>query len=295
MKSININQLKKRVYQSIDEIKKEYNTPLGADYIYINRDSKILLVAHMDYHDNPVFLAYDNKANYIFSPQLDDRLGVYLILDYLIDTLDYDILLTDYEESCLSSAWEFIPRQGVKYNWGVELDRAGIDVVQYQYTDNSNFTDAIKRAGFNIGVGSYSDIKELSELKCQFFNLGIGYKDQHRLTCYASLTDIYLQVNRLMAFYHHNKNTHFKHKPRKFKDEGITVRGITYYDDGIDYSSRRDYASQPLTRRGNKYFLKSSIPVKQYCESCGIELNEAEIKLCIDCKDFIDRYTIADA
>ena len=102
--------------------------------IHIDRGSKILGVAHLDYvmKDSPQW-----EDGTIWTAQLDDRLGVFNLL-YLLPRLGmpkYDILLTDSEESGQSTARYFAPPKGRTYNWVFEMDRQGENPVCYQYED----------------------------------------------------------------------------------------------------------------------------------------------------------------
>src|SRR5687767_14937641 len=93
---------------------------------YIDRGGSVLAVAHLDWvmRRKPML----SKQGIIQCPQLDDRLGVWVILDVLPAIgVQVDVLLTDSEEVGASTAGYFIPKKD--YNWVFSFDRAGMDVV----------------------------------------------------------------------------------------------------------------------------------------------------------------------
>lgn len=112
--------------------------------------------------------------------------------------MKFDLLLTDGEERGCSTARWFVPPR--RYNWMFSFDRAGTDVVMYQYDSPAN-RRLLHRAGFRVGVGSYSDIVDLGFLRCSGFNFGTGYHRQHRPDCYADLRETREMVSRFYSFW----------------------------------------------------------------------------------------------
>jgi hypothetical protein len=152
--------------------------------IHIDRGSKILAVAHLDWvlWDHPT---YYNQ--YVCCPQLDDRLGAWVILDLLPSWgLEYDVLLCDSEEVGNSTAQYFKTEK--EYNWMFEFDRSGTETVMYQY-EQPRYTKILRDFQFDVGIGSFSDIAYLDELGCAGFNFGTGYYHEHTYRCFADLTD----------------------------------------------------------------------------------------------------------
>ena len=79
-------------------------TAHGKLSVFIDNGASVLGVAHLDtvYPDKTWFFADEEN---VYCPRLDDRLGVYLLLDVIHRLgVKCDILLTDGEESMLSSA-----------------------------------------------------------------------------------------------------------------------------------------------------------------------------------------------
>jgi hypothetical protein len=175
------------------------------NYYFHDHGAKVLGVAHLD----TVFKAPPIKdGSIIFAPQLDDRLGVYCLLDWLPRMgIQLDVLLTTGEECCRSTgAWFDPPRD---YNWIVEFDRAGADVVFYQYHEqfSPHWTG-------KIGCGSFSDIAFMDFLGVCGVNIGIGYHEQHTYNCYADLNDTHKQLKRFAKFFQKNENNRFTYDPR---------------------------------------------------------------------------------
>jgi hypothetical protein len=173
------------------------DTPRGP-YYHHDRGCKVLGVAHLD----TVLTAEPIKeGTVIFAPQLDDRLGVYCLLEWLPRMgIQLDILLTTGEEKCNTTGAHF---QG-DYNWVIEFDRAGVDVVFYQYhAEFAPFWSGKK------GRGSFSDIADMDYLGVCAANIGIGYHAQHTKNCYADLQDTEKQLLRFAKFFDRFQYTRF--------------------------------------------------------------------------------------
>lgn len=155
----------------------EVGGPKDNPYLYANRGRKILAVAHTDVVPNlkPVFevapiKGKEKEKDYIWTPYGDDRAGVYALLYHLPAMgMKYDLLLTTGEESGRSSAKLF--HTDKKYNWIFSFDRRGDDVVMYSYEgsklgEGEFFDKLLALFDMRLGVGSYSDIEALQDLKC---------------------------------------------------------------------------------------------------------------------------------
>jgi hypothetical protein len=182
-------------------------------YVYIDAGSPILTVAHADVHPDIENIVYFDsheetvdgvKDTRVYSPYLDDRLGVYAIFEKLSDFgINADILITTDEEVHKSSALEFSTNCPKNYNWIVEFDRKGEDVVLYSYK-NGQMENELMEAGFKIGRGTSSDISQMTSLGLACFNVGIGYHDAHTPECWASLSELERQLERFQRFYSKN-------------------------------------------------------------------------------------------
>lgn len=187
-------------------------------YLYSDTGSDILAVAHMDVvkplgiGDGTFRLIKDGDTSIVMHPNLDDRLGIFAIL-YLFPQygIATDVLLTTDEEICMSTAHDFAENCTKNYNWIVEMDRAGEDVVLYDYEDDAGIVKDLRSVGFSISRGSYSDICELEGLLTTAFNVGIGYHFQHTSQCCASLRQLARQLKKLQKFYEKFKDVPYEH------------------------------------------------------------------------------------
>ena len=176
-----------------------------------DNDSKILGVAHLDSvckptHFTPVVLPH---RELIFSPTLDDRLGAFLLLDHLPKMgIKFDVLLTTDEEIGRSTADLF--ETSKKYNWMFQFDRAGNDLVMYDY-ETPELEKMMKKMGWKVGQGMFSDISELEHLGCKGFNFGVCYDDYHSYNAYADLTALKQVIKRFKTFYDKVAGIHFPH------------------------------------------------------------------------------------
>lgn len=184
-----------------------------------------LLVCHADTVRRCLAYEYDAEHNTVVSSELDDRLGIACML-YVIELgsglSDCAMLVCDNEEIAASTATTFtddvIASLGLSNsgypNWLMEFDRHGTDVVCYGY-ENDTFSSLLEHAGFEIGVGSFSDISSMTELGRSGVNVGVGYHREHTLQCYANLTDTLKQLGRAEMFYALFGHIALKYTPTK--------------------------------------------------------------------------------
>jgi len=157
----------------------------------------------------------------IYASGLDDRLGAMLAYE-LSNRLRADLLLTDHEESCQTTAQY---HECKDYNWIVEFDRAGSDIVTYDL-DNPDFLLALSDK-WEVGFGSYSDIMDLKTEAC-CFNLGIGYHRAHSIDSYVDIRQTKKQLVKFAEFFERHKDTKF------VRDEQWLYGSDTLYDpDGV--------------------------------------------------------------
>lgn len=258
-RAFDLEQLKKRCLATVDELFDEPNGELygiektSQTYWFRDNGSNILCVAHCDVVcDEDKFGVISNYGGekVILSPRLDDRLGVYTVLDLLPKLgIKIDILLTDDEESMASTAAIFNPPR--QYNWVVEFDRRGESTVHYQYT---NMIGKLSPYFPNVQHGSYTDIVELNFLKCGCFNVGVGYHDEHTEMCYMILNEFYRQIARFIRFYDDNYKKPFPWAGSKVSYVSGGYRGAlpSYYEQYYDdYYSKGGNKRRPF--RGSAY------------------------------------------
>lgn len=240
------------------------------ELFYVNNNSPVLGIAHLDTVIDAKF-CYQFKARgreYALSPALDDRLGACILLDILPRmAIKLDILLTTGEESCNSTAQDFITSK--QYNWLVQFDRAGGDTVCYQY-ESVKFSKLLKKYGFYIGIGSYSDICELSHLKARGFNIGVGYRDNHEINAIADLSIAYRNIKNFKRFY------------GDYKDIHIPYNGVSYRMRGKHNQHYGWLSDTAIIGESDSSTLKLDT---SHCFNCGVNLysHERVIGYCEDC------------
>lgn len=213
-------------------------------YFYKDNGSNVLAVAHLDtvgHADDRTtrFIVTEGAGTVVFSRALDDRLGAYIILELLPKLgLQYDILLTVGEESGMSTAAFFEPPEGKHYDYMIEFDRGGTDVVMYQYED-SEVHAMVKAAGARVGQGSFSDVSYLDHLGIKGFNWGVGYQDYHGPRAHAFLDDTFAMVARYLTFAKQNEGVYMPHDAPE--DVGEYRRG---------YGGWWDLEDEPATSDG---------------------------------------------
>lgn len=189
-----------------------FDTKLGP-LCYIDRGSDVLTVAHLDAVGSKTHfghLHFLGEKTIIFSPWLDDRLGVFIILDVL-PRLGYncDILLCTNEEKGESTAQFFEAPEGKHWRYLAEFDRMGEDIVTYDYRV-PEMNKALVAAGFSHpSHGAYTDIASLYHLGVGAFNVGVGYESPHTNWCKAELEVTFRQLVRYLRFAEANAETTF--------------------------------------------------------------------------------------
>jgi hypothetical protein len=168
---------------------------LGADEqrrLFVDRNSKILFVAHLDTVKLPridtVF------AHRVSGAGFDDRLGCKIAWE-LGKELGCDVLLTDYEEDGCSSAQYHELKD---YNWICEFDRAGNDVVTYGM-ENDAWINVLDKHWI-IGNGCFSDLSFM-DTKCCAMNLGISYELAHCDNSYYNPQMLSSQLKKFRKFF----------------------------------------------------------------------------------------------
>ena len=223
-------------------------TPHGP-MVYQDNGADILAVAHLDHvlKQLPLF-----SGDTIQCGQLDDRLGVWGLLHGLRKYTDtkYDILLCDSEEIGQSTAQYFTSAK--QYNWGFELDRAGTDCVLYDYAGGA-LERRLRNSGWTIGNGAFSDISYLTNAGCDFVNFGIGYHAQHTTECFANMSDVEQQLERVGLFLD------------KYSGESAPYDDSWKYDD--TYNHNDGYYNDNNNGAARKYCTCDAIYDNMFCRT----------------------------
>ena len=172
----------------------------------------IVAVCHLDTVLGNTSWHCDTKTNVVTSSELDDRLGLACLL--LLATIhDFTIVCCDHEEvgrSTADVAADYIQEHGIPCNWIFELDRRGVDVVSYDYSEP--LWDGILANYFGeIGQGSFSDVCRMESLGVKAFNAGIGYHREHTMHCHANLNDTLERCHQVVAMVEDLANVRLPH------------------------------------------------------------------------------------
>lgn len=276
------------------------------DHIYIDNDSKILGVAHLDtvldgwqrsvtYNDFHCVYYPKTKQFVVQSIALDDRLGVFTLLETLpAHGLKFDILLTTDEEIGASTASQFTTNK--KYNWIFSFDRRGLNPVLYQYNE-VNWKAALIENGYKIDYGSFSDIGSLEHLGCCAVNLGVAYNFEHTKDCHVVWGEYQECIENFKRFYQTNKGTRFPHTSVG-RYGGYGYREWYYGDDvGYDWRVHGGGGTQYIgstAATGNAVVntaltitpkIKADIDHGRRCKKCGQWLfsQERKFRVCEEC------------
>lgn len=220
---------------------------------HIDRGGSVLAVAHLDFvrWHTPRF---SRRGNTVYCGQLDDRLGAWIALDLLPSLgVTVDVLLTDSEEIGQSTAQYFDPPKD--YNWLVQFDRSGTDVVMYEY-DCPETVAIAESFGFQTGFGSFTDICWLEHLDIAGWNIGTGYYRQHTDDCHAILSETLAQVRRFVPWWDEMKDTRIAAPKREPKRYGRGTGG----------GGGNPYGSLSHDWEGEGYRLLDD---ETYCPDCG--------------------------
>jgi hypothetical protein len=217
----------------------------GSTYTFRDNGSNVLGVAHLDtvQEANWSKLIKVKRESVLLSPRLDDRLGVYIITSLLPKLgVNCDWLLTTGEEIGQSSAELF--RTDKHYKWAFQFDRAGCDAVLYHY-EHKALKKLLRKAGFRIGQGSFSDISSL-DIGCSGINFGCGYRDAHSLTSHAFLSDTFRMVDKFRKFWLAYSETSLPYHPRDRYERYSGYGRLS----SLSYPSYRDTYSYPAYWNG---------------------------------------------
>jgi hypothetical protein len=234
--------------------------------------------------------------DYIFCGQLDDRLGAYLILDYFKQAgMQYDILLTEGEEFGMSTARYF--KTDKQYNWMFSFDRRGRDCVLYQFEDKDT-KELVERYGWKVSMGSFSDLRMLSDLGCKGFNFGCGYDDNHSVMSHANEADLLYSIRCFARFYNDLANTYLFHDPEKeirlYKRQGW-MYGEEDYEWGAYYKQEYWKPWQGASPKALGVIADTEDEKWAECDRCGLPIAQDDSEhsklrpgACVFCELFDD-------
>lgn len=235
-----LDRLFLRLRQTKEELLFDVQYGQVARYQLQQCGGSILGVAHCDFvEDAWSYPAYFDNNTKIQAGQVDDRVGVWLLLDVLPNLPGmpaFDYLLTTDEEIGNSSAQEV--EEDLKYNWTFQFDRRGTDFVDYDKS-SQKFIDTFHAAtGIPHGHGSFSDICYLPASCGSRANIGTGYHREHSPDAWVDLVECASQVERFVDFASQYSEQRFpmRRAPRRGN------RGL-----GVDWSLNSTLTIEELT------------------------------------------------
>ena len=248
---------------------------VGGQRVFIDNGAHILGVAHLDAVLAAPCIASRRHAA---CPQLDDRLGVFVLL-HLLPTLDcppFDVLLTDGEESGQSTAQGF--KQPRQYNWLFSFDREGGTTALYDY-GGGDFEKLVKSYNLSPAHGTYSDICELDDLGAKAMNVGTGYKNQHSYKCFANLEQTEAMARRFVRFAKERHEEHMPHTRRKYSR--IPSRSDPWWQYLAE--ERTAIIAKPAKRENPK------VEEMAYCDTCRATMEDDAWSYCPWCGGAVRR------
>lgn len=170
-------------------------------YIIAEGTLPVCLCAHVDtigeeinYDNTSKISLYDQKEDIfhvISGCTLDDRLGIYIIINIIESGLRPSIIFTDLEESGGIGATKLVedyPKCPLDIKFIIELDRQGEKDSVYYSCGNKEFQNYINSFGFNTAQGTFTDCLILGESwDIAAVNLSCGYQLEHTIYEYAHL------------------------------------------------------------------------------------------------------------
>lgn len=188
-------------------------------YLFKDNGSSILAVAHLDtvvsHEKRRAVLAETEAGDVVYSGALDDRLGAYVLAEMLPSMgLTFDLLFTTGEEMGRSTAEHFVPsdHHDREYNWIIEFDRGGTDVVLYQYED-ATLVERVEDTGMIVEQGIFSDISSMEHLGVKAMNWGVGYEgDYHSTRGHVWTENLFYMVDGFLDFHEAWHDTPMPHR-----------------------------------------------------------------------------------
>ena len=269
------------VLQDFSDYGTRHDLPDGKDgrkrfYYYQDNGSDILAVAHLDsVQADGECQVIDTAAGLLaVSGALDDRLGVYVILEMLPQLgITCDWLLSTDEEICAPTSEDFYPDKD--YNWMFSFDRGGTDVVMYEY-ETPELCHLVEEAGAQVGRGTFSDICVMEHLECAGFNWGVGYEEYHSRRSHAWLEDTFRMVARFVKFYEANAATYLKHYPYWGTSKGSSKSTAWDWDDVTWDGEKWEKTNYMIVQADCGHYVDADDPdtyVEGYgqvvCSKCG--------------------------
>jgi hypothetical protein len=281
----------------------------GVNYLFYPSGSPLLLQAHIDsladYGDKYKLLGSKNilTANGILGA--DDRAGVFALIEIRARCIARkltipSLLFTNFEESGGRGMEEFLKTVSVDdfkhINLAIAIDRRGCnDYVSYVSLEKE-VEKYIERFGFISAHGSYSDIKEFSEMTLiPSVNLSAGYYAQHTKMERLHIDELYLTINRVISMIREPILNLYKCKKKSY------TSSYNHWDgEGWDYETRswvkKDKkireVKKPRWNRGEEEEI--ALAVCEVCDASAVLqstfVDGYIVRLCVGCKNILQPY-----
>lgn len=210
---------------------KNYPRVISKDgyYMFAEGNIPVCLIAHMDtvsldyYNSLPNMCLYDNEQDIfhvVGGGTLDDRLGIYSIIQIILDGYKPSIIFTNLEETGGQGIEELVTRYTkcpFNINFIIELDRQGENDSVYYSCNNKKFQEYINSFGFKTAQGTFTDCLILGETwNIAAVNLSCGYLLEHTIYEYAHLKWTHNTINKVKKILQDANNiTKFKYNALK--------------------------------------------------------------------------------
>ena len=276
------------------EIKNEENVYIGTydgrvAYIYVKRGAPILGVAHVDTVLDfkwAEMIMYPDGAKLIYSPSLDDRVGVWLLLE-LSRFMQFDMVFTTDEEQGAStiSDWQ-TNNEKAQYNWAFQFDRGYDDIALYDFYYQEEFKrDVLQHTNSAVDFGSYTCVSVLNGF-CGM-NIGKVFEGAHTKDCRVKSTWIENAVLKFVKFYLKKRDEKYEYQYDQYAWKSRA--GINSYTKIDSFAGRGfvDYGYCDICGRE----LKSAKEVYYgVCDKCE---NTESADTCRECKSLLTNDEIA--
>ena len=180
--------------------------------------TRVLAVVHTDVSGGDVGLRATYKNNVVTARALDDRLGLYMLLQLIEKGHTFDLLVTTDEELGQSTATDFLrDHPDYRCNWMFSIDRRARyapdfepSAVLYEYHDDTT-VKMCEELGIVVEYGSFSDISSMSELGVKGFNFSATFFHEHTDQCYADLRNVATMIDKISQFLTAHQATRLLH------------------------------------------------------------------------------------
>jgi putative aminopeptidase FrvX len=189
---------------------------IGNGFVWWSRGAPVLGTAHLDVvvpeHAWTDFWAEETSfGEFIKSPALDGRLGVYALVE-LYERYPIDALFTTDEEVRFSTARLFKPAP--YHQWAFTFNLASPlpwrPTCALPALEDKALLEALTEVGYRVDVDAYSDVVELRRRGLPGVNLGVGYRAQHTQECSVYLADFDNSLAVFESFLNKHIHTPFK-------------------------------------------------------------------------------------